>query len=524
MAPVDRGRISHPGYKWYVLSVLLVVFALNFVDRQIIAVLAPFIMRDWGVSDSQIGLLYGTGFAVFYSIFGIPLSKCADASSRKWTLCLGLAIWSAATAVSGLATTFGHLLLARLAVGVAESSSQPAAVSMVSDYFPQELRSTALGIYMFGMYLGWGCSLIVGGAVVDAWGESSRLAGWQVAFFAVGIPGIIVSMVVASTVREPQRVGATLGAARESLRTAIAAEFESLLCPWRVTGVAGVTDDGQRSRLARRCAVRAGVIVSAAALASMLESRFMAAGVVTFGAVSLSTATLQWSIVAAGFFLALNWADSLRVRNPLAHRLLISGRAFRSLTLASGLLGVFTYSIGAFAFTYGARYVGLDASDGPVLGLVSIAAGAIGMLAGGALADLARRRHRSGRVAVVFVAIALFALAAVFQFTATDATAFYVAHFLTLMLLTCWPPILMATGQDLAASEVRGMAVAYQTLATALIGLGLGPYLVGVVSAASGSLRVALLSTLMLVPVVLVLLWRCASQLPGDETRVPVAS
>lgn len=503
-------------YKWYVLGVLLLVFTLNFIDRQIIAVLAPYIKEDWQIGDAQIGLLYGTGFAVFYSIFGIPLAKFADLRSRKWTLCVGLATWSAATAVSGLTTTFGQLLLARLVVGIAESSSQPAAVSMLSDYFPLELRSTALGIYMFGMYVGSGCSLIVGGAVVDAWQGTESISGWQVAFFVVGIPGIIVAAILAFTVREPERRIATCSTARDSAASAgVAAEFIALIVPWR-----SATTREARISLRRASTARLVAVLIFAGVAATVEMRLMSGSTIGIGPFQAHTAIIQWAILGIGILLALNWTAALSIRSPLAHRLLVRGRAFRLIILSGGLLSVFTYSIGAFAFTYGTNYVGLTAADGRVLGFVSIAAGGIGMIAGGGAADFARRRNPAGRLTIVMIAIVLFSFLAVLQFTATDKLMFYAASFFTLMLLTCWPPILMATGQDLVTSEIRGTAVAYQTLATALVGLGLGPYLVGLISATFGSLRAAILCTLLLVPVVIFLLYRCARQLPIDEHEV----
>ena len=156
-------------YARYVLAVLVIVYVFNFIDRQILSILAEHIKADMGVTDAQLGYLYGTAFAVFYAVFGIPLGRLADAWDRRKLIALGLAFWSVMTALSGLARTFAQLALARVGVGVGEASASPAAYSSLSDWFPPHRRATALALYSSGIYIGTGIGLFIGGSIVEAW-------------------------------------------------------------------------------------------------------------------------------------------------------------------------------------------------------------------------------------------------------------------------------------------------------------------------------------------------------------------
>src|SRR5205085_7420587 len=156
-------------YAWYVLLVLVLVYVVNFIDRQILSILVADIKRDLGVGDDEIGFLYGTAFAVFYALFGIPLGRLADSWYRGRLIAVGLGLWSSMTALSGFASNFAMLAVARIGVGIGEASASPAAYSMISDYFPKEKRGTALSIYSAGLYVGGGLSLPVGGFVSSRW-------------------------------------------------------------------------------------------------------------------------------------------------------------------------------------------------------------------------------------------------------------------------------------------------------------------------------------------------------------------
>src|SRR5205085_10012304 len=144
----------------------------NFVDRQIISILAPYISHDLGVGDDEIGFLYGTAFAVFYALFGIPLGRLADSWYRGRLIAVGLGLWSSMTALSGFASNFAMLAVARIGVGIGEASASPAAYSMISDYFPMETCASALSIYTAVLYVGGGRSLPVGRFATSSWNQA----------------------------------------------------------------------------------------------------------------------------------------------------------------------------------------------------------------------------------------------------------------------------------------------------------------------------------------------------------------
>src|SRR5690606_7243906 len=193
-----------PGYSWYALGVLFLVYLVNFVDRQILSILANDIKADLALDDAQLGFLYGTAFAIFYALFGIPLGRLADSWSRTRLLAVGLTLWSGMTVLSGFAKNLGTLTFARIGVGVGEASAAPCSYSLISDWFPPRMRGTALGIYSAGLFTGSGLSLLIGGLIVENWnaawpaGGPLGLVGWQAAFVAVGLPGLLLALWVLS--------------------------------------------------------------------------------------------------------------------------------------------------------------------------------------------------------------------------------------------------------------------------------------------------------------------------------------
>jgi predicted MFS family arabinose efflux permease len=186
------------GYRRYVLGLLLLVYVFNFVDRQILSVLLEPIKREFSLSDTQLGLLGGIAFALFYSIVGFPMAWLADRFNRRNIIAVALGLWSAMTAVCGLATGFPSLFLARVGVGIGEAGGMPPSYSLISDYFPPERRGTALAVFGMGIPLGVLTGFLLGGWV-------NEFFGWRAAFRVVGIPGIIVALVVGLTLREPPR-------------------------------------------------------------------------------------------------------------------------------------------------------------------------------------------------------------------------------------------------------------------------------------------------------------------------------
>lgn len=187
-----------PAYRRYVLILLTLVYALNFIDRQILVILQESIKADMDLSDTQLGLLTGFAFAVFYVSVGIPIARWADIGNRRNIISIAIAVWSAMTALSGLTNNFFQLLLARIGVGVGEAGGSPPAHSIISDYYPPEQRGTAMSFYSTGVYIGVLLGFLIGGWI-------NHTFGWRMAFLVVGLPGILVALLVRLTLREPVR-------------------------------------------------------------------------------------------------------------------------------------------------------------------------------------------------------------------------------------------------------------------------------------------------------------------------------
>ncbi len=198
MAKLENKPDPSPRYANYVLGVLFVVYVFNFIDRQILGILLDDIKADLEVSDTAMGFLVGFAFVIFYTFAGIPIARLADRSSRRSIIALGLTVWSAMTAASGLAQNFLQLALARVGVGIGEAAGSPPAHSLLSDYFPPERRTTALAIYSTGVYIGSMIAFLAGAYIKEA-------LGWRAAFFLVGVPGLLLALLVRTTIAEPRR-------------------------------------------------------------------------------------------------------------------------------------------------------------------------------------------------------------------------------------------------------------------------------------------------------------------------------
>jgi MFS family permease len=203
-----------PARAWYVLGLLTLVYVFSFVDRTILSLLVGPIRRDLHITDTQVSLLMGFSFAVFYTFFGLPLGRMADSQSRRQLIAGGIATWSLFSAGCGLAKNFGQMLLLRMGVGVGEAVLSPSAYSLLTDYFPPRRRATAMSIYSMGIYIGTGLASMLGGFVIGwANGRASwplpllgEVRSWQIVFFAVGLPGVLLTPFM-YTFAEPVRRG-----------------------------------------------------------------------------------------------------------------------------------------------------------------------------------------------------------------------------------------------------------------------------------------------------------------------------
>ena len=201
-------------YAWYVVGVLTVAYIFSFVDRQIINLLVEPIREDLQLTDTQISLVQGIAFALFYTLMGIPIARLADVSNRRAIIAAGVFLWSLMTALCGLAKSFGQLFAARIGVGIGAAALSPPAFSLFTDYFPPGKVTRAIAVFSGGSFLGAGLAYIIGGYVVDLVTRLDvvdipvfgQLRAWQMAFIVVGLPGIFLALLVLS-LREPARRG-----------------------------------------------------------------------------------------------------------------------------------------------------------------------------------------------------------------------------------------------------------------------------------------------------------------------------
>ncbi|HTG38063.1 MFS transporter, partial [Sphingomonas sp.] len=200
--PAARGSgrltTATPKYRAAVLAMLLLVYTFNFLDRQILGILVQPIKAELGLTDTQLGALGGIAFAMLYSTLAIPLALIADRTSRSWVITLSLGVWSAFTALCGMATSFWQLFLFRVGVGVGEAGGVAPSYAMIADYFPPEKRARALSIYSLGVPIGLAGGSILGGLI-------AATVNWRTAFIVVGVAGIVIAPIFRLIVREPAR-------------------------------------------------------------------------------------------------------------------------------------------------------------------------------------------------------------------------------------------------------------------------------------------------------------------------------
>ena len=478
----DRnGAPITPAYANYMLGVLVLVYVFNFLDRQIVSILAERIKNDLGVGDGEIGFLYGTAFAVFYAVFGIPLGRLADVWDRRRLIAIGLGFWSVMTALSGLARSFGQLAAARIGVGIGEASASPSAFSLLSDLFPASRRATVLAIYSSGIYLGAGLGLFIGGLVVDRWdlayaggGAPLGLRGWQVAFLVVGLPGLLLALWVA-TLREPER-GALEGivAPREpNPWREFARELRAVVPPFTIAHL-----------LAERAGPRVLTINLVAALAIAVAATVLS---------HLLGTPAQWIALGTGLYAAISWAQALALRDRPAFALILRTPTLRNANLGFSFLAFTGYGVGFWLAPFLVRVHGAsEAQVGLVLGGSSALAGWLGVTFGGVLADRWRASHASGRLRVGMVT-ALVPLPLALALLFTESTwLVYVLSFPLSLTTSLWIGPGASTVQDLVLPRMRASASAAYLLVVTFIGLALGPYTIGRLSVALGDLRLAM--------------------------------
>ncbi len=506
-----------PTYSWYALSVLVVVYVLNFIDRQILSILANDIKADLGVDDAYLGFLYGTAFAIFYALFGIPLGKLADSWKRVRLMTIGLALWSAMTAVSGFARDAATLTVARIGVGVGEATASPSAYSLISDWFPARLRATALAIYSSGIYIGGGISLAIGGLVVDRWNAAFPqgdpvlgLAGWQAAFIAVGVPGLLLAIWVV-TLREPVR------GAIDGLETPEDPHPFKGFVRELYTVIPGFTFFGAAARGGKALAINIAVFIGALAVAYGLTNILGSGPGFIFAPI-----TDQWLLLAIGYYAVFCWASALRERDYPTFALTWGSPAFLCTILGYGTVAFMAYAASYWGAPYAERTFDVSKAElGFWLGGGGAAGGFLGVILGGRMADALFTRFSSGRIWVILFGLVSPIPFALVQYTTDSFTLFLILNVITSALAASALGAAAASSQALVLPRMRGTATATFFLATTLVGLALGPYTAGYVSAQDDAgLSVGVLSTLWITPVGLLLLITAIRLVPRANATV----
>lgn len=217
-------------HRTYALVILTLAYTSSYLDRTIVGAVAEHIKKDLSLSDTELGLLTGFAFAVFYATLGIPLALLSDRMNRRNIVAASVTVWSVMTVFCGVATSYAQLLIARIGVGIGEAGSSPQSHSMIADMYAPHERSRALGFYALGVYLGGMLGFLVGAPVAEIW-------GWRAAFFVVGLPGLLIAALIYFTVREPQR-GLSDGAAKsvrkmQSFDEAVASLLAAFTFIWK---------------------------------------------------------------------------------------------------------------------------------------------------------------------------------------------------------------------------------------------------------------------------------------------------
>lgn len=397
--------LSYPSrlYAWYVVGVFVLAYTFSFIDRQILSLLVEPMKHDLHISDTQISLLLGIAFAAFYVLMGLPIGRLVDRRNRIGIIAIGVFCWSIMTALSGTAKTYWHLFIFRMGVGVGEAALTPAAYSVISDYFPPKRLGLALGVYGIGVYIGAGLALVIGSIAIN-WATQfgdvnlpviGHVFSWQLVFFVVGLPGILIALWVA-TLREPVRRG--------HMR--------------RETDAEGVTRD--------------------VALPFTEVMAYLRANAVTFLCMELCFA----------------------------------------------LLAMMAYGTAAWVPTFFVRTYGWSVGHiGQLYGLIIVVFGTLGVISGGALGDyICSKGYRNGRIMVMTatgLATMPFAISAPLMNNPYMALALIVpATFFATFTTGIGPSALM----EMMPNQMRGFSSALGGLIVNLIGLGLGPTAIALVT------------------------------------------
>lgn len=383
-----------PASSWYALAILTLIYSCHFLDRSMISIIVEPVRKEFMLNDSQLGLLTGLAYGATFALAGIPLGLMVDRVSRVRLLAVLVAIWSGMTALSAYATSFVYLLLARMGVGAAEAGGSPTSLSLISDLFPPNKRSTAVGCFFLSNAFGATASIFIGGYVTAQY-------GWRTAMLVAGVPGLILAVVLFLTVKEPRRGG---------------------------------------------------------------------------------TDAVPTSTKAAGLGEVM--------------RFFVANRAMLHLVLGTAILTAAIATIGAWLPSFGMRFHDLTIKQAGLAAAVAGGfCGAIGSVMGGILSDRLGKSNPRRRLDLCTAICCLAVVLALGGMMSGSTAVSMTLLSLTMMFGFFCYPAAFGTMLGLAESNMRGMAAASLQIATNLLGYGLGPYMVGLLSdfiGGAGSLRPAM--------------------------------
>ena len=503
-----------PRGAWHALILVALVNAVSLLDRQILAILAPAIKADLNIGDAEMGLLYGTVFALFYALFSLPLGRLADGWVRTRLLAIAVAFWSAATALGGVANSFALLAVSRLGVGIGEAAGQPAGTSLVYDYWPKHRRGFVMAVLASAIALGLGGSLIVGGVAAAWWAQSHAdggaplaLKGWQFAFLVASLPGFVLAVLL-WRLREPER-GAMDGIVTPPDPAPFAASASVLAAVTPGFNWLALTRQRADARFWRfNLAALALIIVAMAALVHLC-SAVSPRPPLTFGGVAVNPHLLQWGVIGFGLFVIINLMQNMALTDRQAFRVITRSPTLIMVMAVGALQSVLNYGMMSFNPSFLMKSYGLTMKDTALqFGLVSAAMGVLGPLLWGPLSDWLQRRYPgAGRAYVALFTMGVSPLISFWVYTAPSSGDFYLRFVLYSIVLTGWLPPLYAIMYDQVLPRMRGITASVYLLAMTILGLGIGPYAVGLLSDTTGNLRWSMLSiNVVAVPIVILML------------------
>ena len=509
----------------YALGLVALTNALSLLDRNILAILAPRIKHDIGIGDAEMGLLYGTVFALFYALFSLPLGRLADGWVRSRLLSITLAFWSVATALAAAAHGFALLAVSRLGVGIGEGAAQPAGISLVMDRYAKPRRGFAMAVIAAAIALGLGGSSVLGGVAADWWdhlhaGDTAPLGlkGWQFAFLVAALPGFLLAALLWS-LPEPRR-GQLDGIESAPDPRPFRA---SLALLGAVTPGANWFALAGRRAGARYWSVNlvATLVVIVAALVLMrITSALSPRPPLHFGSLAVNPHALQWSVVGFGALVVVNLLQRLSLADRPTFEVITRSPALLLCLGIAALQMMINYGTMGFTPSFLMKHYGLSpAATGLQFGLLAGGLGIIGPMIAGPLSDRMNTRFPgAGRACVTLVSLGVSPLIAIWVYHAPDPAAFYARFVLYSLVLTAWYPPLYAIMFEQVLPRMRGITASLYLIVYTLFGIGIGPFVVGMIADANGgNLAAAILAINWVAPAIVIMLIALALRVQRDE-------